>query len=57
MKRITIETTLTYDENVDPGKAHMWFYEALENARKDGLLSTDEISCDDIESHVVGMEE
>lgn len=56
MARITIEVTLVYDQPVDSGKVHMWFYEALENARMNGLLSTDEIACDDIESHVVGTE-
>lgn len=57
MSKVIIEVTLEYDQPVDSGKVHMWFYEALENARKNGLLSTDEISCDDIESRVVGTEE
>lgn len=58
MPKVIIEVTLEFDEPIDSGKAHMFFYEAMEDARRNGVLSnSDTVACIDIESHVVGTEE
>lgn len=58
MSKVTFEVTLEFDEPVNSGKIHSYFYEAMEEARKNGLLSnSDIVACIDIESHVVGEEQ